>query len=139
MIQLSAGDAAQAKSLDDEEKALLKRKQDFRQHIADTYLMESKPGSENIAYWGGGGIEVITGRSINETPAEKVKRLAEEKAWREKQAKMTHLERKNGWIDFEYSDDWKYIVPTPLTFHVGGGSFNVCPPTFGNVTSGYDR
>lgn len=104
VIQLSPEDAAQAKSLHEQKEALDKKIADLQQKIHDNYLSVEVqyPTTACIAF------------NRAETCIPRKPTPAEEKAAR-------GLGPKKGWESgkFEYSDDFKFIVPAPLTFSTG--------------------
>jgi hypothetical protein len=109
VIALSPADAAEAKDLYAQRDAINKKIADLQTKVTTKYLMEEKPGPGNsfIAYstW----CTNPSGQMIAcvPTPAEKRARAEQE----EKEKKMHHLELKEGWFSFEFSDDFKFIVP----------------------------
>lgn len=115
VIELSAADAATAKQLHDERIALEDRESKFNQSIIDHYIMEKKPGSGTYTF---SSISICSFNSNcpPETPAEKKKRLEFDAA---DKRTHTHLELRPGWSGmFEYSDDWKFIVPKQTVLNV---------------------
>ncbi len=117
VIALSPEDAAQIKSLYEQRDALNKKIEEATAKIADKYLMESKPGSDHyITCTESGTVSYGTNICFSlprhvETAEEKKKHEEEYKKWREAEKKATHLERKQGWSSFEFSEDFKFIVP----------------------------
>lgn len=140
VIELSSADAAKAKSLHEAVLAAQKAEQDFRKVVEDNYLMESKPGSGTYSTFGWVGSGGITLCSANGSLAPCSEPTAEEKAeqakahaaWVEAEKRAHHLERRAGWFDFEYSEDFKFIVPMKVEPVVNG--VHVCQSPCGWVT-----
>lgn len=112
VIALSPEDAARTKDLYAQRDAINKKIEDNQQRIINKYLMEPKPGSGSLTVLSGSGLLFCSSSGCSpETAEEKSKREADYKAYLEAEKKKTHLERKTGWPDIEYSDDFKFIVP----------------------------
>lgn len=92
VVALRPEDAAQAKSLDDQQKALDRAKDRFRKHIARDYLTDAetakeKKGREAWSLW----LDTERGKAERPHPP---------RTW------------KDGWDNgFIFSDDFKYVVP----------------------------
>ena len=102
VVALSAQDAAQAASLDQEQKALDARRRAFMDHVAKTYLVTTDHGQTGdcVAYQEPGSGFVI-GRSGVFVPSP-----PDPKA-----PPTRYYLRGWGCGGFKYSDDFKYIVP----------------------------
>jgi hypothetical protein len=142
VIQLSPEDAAQAKRLADEQKALDSRSGDFHDHIMRTYLVTTDQNASSRHVWedpadanhefdtyaftGSATINtanVLVGYEERcDTPAEKAARkAADKKAEQEIEAyRKAHPVKylRDGWANpgyFEFSDNFEFIVPaTPV-------------------------
>lgn len=106
VIALSSIDAAEVKEAYAQRDAIYKRIDDLQKKIADKYLSNVKSGPGNNFITGSGFI-VLSQTLCPETEADKKIRKDRE----EVEKKMTHLERKAGWEIFEFSDDFKFVVP----------------------------
>jgi hypothetical protein len=118
VIQLSPEDAAQAKKLDEAHKLLDQQEAAFRKKIVESYLLTKNEKDGVIQYFGStdspplpGCFAVTTSGLMasvpcgdSESPAQRAKRKREEASRRW---------IKNGWGEgqFQYSDDFLYIVP----------------------------
>lgn len=136
VIALSPADAKEAKDLYAQRDAINKRIDDLQKKVTDKYLSDEKPGPGGFS--GSGIISMRAGcfLSINngqaepsgcppETETEKKLRLDREAAQKAEDAKKTHLERKSGWDQFEFSEDFQFVVPktsVPLVNSYGYGN-----------------
>lgn len=120
VIALSPADAAEVKALYAQRDAINKAIEDLHKKVADKYLMEPKPGSGSwTTSITGSGFLLCTTNGCGpspETAEEKKKREADYKKWQESEKKATHLERKEGWSLFEFSEDFKFVVPVKVTY-----------------------
>lgn len=141
VVRLSPGDAAQAKQLDADQKALSERASKFHDHIVRSYLVTTSEKEANgccdniwhdpedqqggtLTGWSsttsqGFLLRVGSGGDPEhcETPIEKANRQAIEKKAKEEQdayekAHPTKYYRDVAWRDgFQFSDSFEYIVP----------------------------
>lgn len=115
VIALSPEVAGEAKALYEQRDAINKRIDDLRRKVETLYLMEEKPGPDPFTSSGfvsdTCGFVLSANGSAHPCPVE----TAEQKKVRlDQEAKdklKTHLERKRDWLDFEFSEDFKFIVP----------------------------
>lgn len=111
VIQLSQDDAKQAKALTDEQTALDKRKAEFEEAIRTRYLTVIRGDKD----WGDTSVQIWNGAGVKSYRA--------------------------GWDTgrFEYSEDFKFIVPKTVP-SIGYGSYSIwggCSqfvPSIGAVT-----
>lgn len=101
VIPLSPEDAALAKSLADQKAAIVQKMDELQKKITDKYLMEEKPGAATFGYVITCGISSNGLCTPTQTPPAK--------------KGEHHSELKSGWWNFEYSEDFKYIVPRTVT------------------------
>ncbi len=121
VMALSSADAKEAADLYAQRDLVNKRIDELQKKIEHSYLMEEKPGPGHSFLTLGSTDNTLSLCSFNSscpapTEAEKksAAKAAEERAAKEKL--MHHLERKEGWSSFEFSSDFKFIVPTAPTY-----------------------
>lgn len=120
VIALSSADATEIKDLYAQRDAINQKLEEFKQKVADKYLSDEKPGpGPSIS-----GMFIISTcgltLSMNAQPCPP-ETAAEKKVREDREAKeklQHHLERKPDWFSFEFSEDFKYIVPTKVTFTI---------------------
>lgn len=116
VIALSPEMAKEAKALYEQRDLINRRIEELRKNVENLYLMDEKPGPSPFVssfIISGCGITISSnGRSAcpPETAAEKKAR--EERVAKEKL--QHHLERKPDWYSFEFSEDFKFIVPLQM-------------------------
>lgn len=101
VVQLSPQDTAQAQELTKEKADILKKIDDFNEHIKQSYLQVGAKDKDNSSCL---IVDSLTNYYMDEDGTIHSKIKAEPiKYWR------------NGWCggDFTFSTDYKYIVPTP--------------------------
>lgn len=120
VIALSPADAAEAKDLYAQRDAILKKIDDLHQKIADKYLSDVKPGPGGLFSGGyivsGCALTLQANGNVQPCPPPTA---AEKKAEEDRKAKeklQHHLERKYGWSSFEFSEDFKFVVPVVLKY-----------------------
>jgi hypothetical protein len=134
VIQLSPADAAEAKALHAQRDAINKKIDDLQKKITDKYLSVEKPGSGNfLSYSGPVRLCMINAGCPPETPEEKKRTEEADKKWRESENLKHHLERIPGWDDFQFSEDFKFIVPVEKKYvPPSGTTFMVNPAWVAN-------
>lgn len=160
VIALSPDDAKEAKALYAQRDAVNRAIEDLQRRVEERYLSETKPGRGTIGIVSGSNITLSTSTLMSgcfityngsgesstsgcatESAADKKLRLEREAAERAADAKLTHLERKDGWREgFSYSEDFKFVVPlqiAPPTPYRGclGGIFSGTAGTSVPLTS----
>lgn len=145
VIQLSPNDAELARQLYAERDLINKRIDELQKMVEERYLSDIKPGPSST-FIAGSGITVGCGMilSLNgqpscppESAADKKSREEREAAQKAEDAKLTHLERKPGWKQFEFSEDFKYVVPAQLVPQSASSAYHLCNGIFGaaNLTT----
>jgi hypothetical protein len=122
VIQLSPQDAAEAKQVYEAQVAANKRVEEFRAKIDAKYLTKQEPGSDPPTFLAGRICSIGGNCAPPETPAEKKARIAADELDKRTHAHPVHLE---GWSMFEFSDDFKFIVPKS-TFTTNPNSLQPC-------------
>jgi hypothetical protein len=120
VIQLPPEIAKKAEALYKERAMVNEQIEALHKAIEETYLSDVKPGPGNTFIAFDTTITTTCGMTLDpsakpcppETAAERKAREAREAAWN----KQHHLERRPGWADFEFSEDFKFIVPKVATF-----------------------
>lgn len=144
VIALDAADTAQAKSLDDQLKALTEKREVFRRSIIEKYLVTSDRASGN-EYYAEASLTTLTVSSGNfitcgiGSPTCSIvlppETAEEKKARKEREAKRRWY--RAGWGaygKYEFTDDYRYIVPVkdelPTAFRTLNGNLPACAVAF---------
>lgn len=118
VIALSPEMAKEAKALYEQRDLINRRIEELRKNVENLYLMDEKPGSGSFTTFTGTSSSIIMVCGLNvcptETAEQKKKREGEYKAWQESEKHKTHLERKPDWYSFEFSEDFRFIVPVQM-------------------------
>jgi hypothetical protein len=123
VIALSPEDAAQAKSLYEQKAALEKKIADFQAKIDDKYTMVYHDYPTSAC------IQLCPNGVCPKTPCTDFPKVSEE------DKKRAHVrEHEFGWVGgFEFSDDYKFIVPKPYTPPKTLFNYSCVNPVVGNV------
>lgn len=133
VIALSPADSAEAKALYVQRDTINKKIEELQKKITDKYLSVEKPGPGMFGSGAtnNGCVALFDGSGIPHPPC--TKPTAAEKAAADKEYNSQHhLERIPGWDDFQFSEDFKFIVPVEHKYPSSGPTFMVNPAWVAN-------